>query len=432
MAAGAAAGLAGRADASARPAPPPTVPALGDDFLWGVAMNGFQNEGHTPDSNQFRFMMQRTVELPDHPDSVDFFTHYPADIGLAGGLGARVFSTTIEWARVQPRPGEWDEAGFGFYDRVLDVLAVQGIRPMLVLNQWVHPGWAADRGGWRNPGMVADWLANARTVVRRYADRNPLWVTFGEVGNYVKYEWEDGALDIAEMPVMHERLAQAHNEIYDYIHQVQPGAMVGVSVPFSAGLTESVYNLPVIDRIAGRLDFIGIVQAYTFTPGSLLAQSPLQLSSPVGHLIQPESIYYALDFYARRFPGTPLYVTGNGMFLIDGQARADGYTSADHLRDTAYWLQRAKADGIDVIGYNRWGLTDTFEWGTYALRFGLYSVDVRTDPTLTRHPTPAVDAYRTLIRDGGVPTDYRPVRALVDCNLAETPVSCTDPVTVPR
>ncbi|MFD7844018.1 family 1 glycosylhydrolase [Nocardia sp. NPDC059764] len=432
MAAGVAAGLGGAGVARARPAPPPTVAPLGEDFLWGVSMTGFQSEGHAPDSNQFRFMMKYDAELRERPDSVDFHTRYPEDVGLAGGLGVRVFSTTIEWARVQPRPGEWDEAGFAFYDRVLDALAAQGIRPMLVLSQWVHPGWAADRGGWRNPGMVEDWLANARKVVERYASWDPLWITFGEVGNYVKYEWEDGALDIAEMPVMHERLARAHNAIYDHIHQVQPGARVGMSVPFSAGLTESVYNLPVVDRIADRLDYLGIVQAYTFTPQSLLAQSPLRWSSPVEHLVQPESIYYALDFYARRYPGKPLYVTGNGMFLIDGQPRADGYSPADQLRDTAYWLQRARADGIDVIGYNRWGLTDTFEWGTYALRFGLYSVDVRTDPALTRRATPAADAYRGLIRDGGVPADYRPVRALVDCNLAETPVSCTDPLTVPR
>ena len=43
-------------------------------------------------------------------------------------------------------------------------------------------------------------------------------------------------------------------------------------------------------------------------------------------------------------------------------------------------MQRAKADGINVIGYNYWSITDNYEWGSYTPRFGLYTVDVRTDP----------------------------------------------------
>jgi beta-glucosidase len=44
-----------------------------------------------------------------------------------------------------------------------------------------------------------------------------------------------------------------------------------------------------------------------------------------------------------------------------------------------------------------WSLTDNYEWGSYRPRFGLYSVDVVGDPTLTRVPTDAVETYRDVI-----------------------------------
>jgi beta-glucosidase len=44
-----------------------------------------------------------------------------------------------------------------------------------------------------------------------------------------------------------------------------------------------------------------------------------------------------------------------------------------------------------------WSLTDNYEWGSFRPRFGLYSVDVVGDPTLTRVPTDAVETYRDVI-----------------------------------
>ncbi|HVT35802.1 MAG TPA: family 1 glycosylhydrolase, partial [Nevskiaceae bacterium] len=73
-------------------------------------------------------------------------------------------------------------------------------------------------------------------------------------------------------------------------------------------------------------------------------------------------------------------------------------------------IARARDENhVDVRGYYHWSLTDNFEWGKYGPRFGLYTVDVLTDPRLQRKPTAAVDAYRQIIRDGGVPAGYRPL-----------------------
>ncbi|MEU2251667.1 family 1 glycosylhydrolase [Nocardia xishanensis] len=408
-----------------------TVVPFGNEFLWGVASSGFQSEGYAPESNWTRYIDSGAAG-DEYPNSVDFVNHYASDIDLAARLGVRVYRIGIEWARLQPEPGIWDASAFRFYDDVIARIVAAGMRPMLTLDHWVYPGWASDRGGWRNPDMVEDWLANMRKVVNRYASRNPLWVTFNEPAAYVGTELRIGAITADEAPAMLDRMAQAHKTIYDTIHRAAPNAQVTSNLGYVAG-AETEVNQPMVDRIADKLDFIGVDYYFAVLPESGQSvqggsnQGPAIWELP----IRTEGIYYALRHYSRLFPDRPLYVVENGMPTENGLPRADGYTRSEHLRDTVYWLQRAKADGIDVVGYNYWSLTDNYEWGSYTPRFGLYTVDVRTDPTLARQPTDAVETYRTIIRSGGVPANYRPTRPPAECALVDPPESCDQTIGLP-
>ncbi|WP_369636340.1 family 1 glycosylhydrolase [Nocardia sp. JMUB6875] len=407
---------------------PTTVPSLGPDFLWGVAMAGFQSEGRAPDSNWSRYA--NSGKAPDrYGNSVDFYDRYAEDIDLAAGMGLKVFRLSIEWARVQPQPGTWDEAGFQFYDKVIRKIRAAGMRPMLTLDHWVIPGWEADRGGWKNQGMVADWLTNMRKVVDRYAADDPLWVTINEPMGYVAQSIQIGDIGLGDALPMFDRLVQAHDGIYDYIHQRQPGAKVTSNVaqyPIVQELTDMLFA----DRIKDKMDYIGIDFYYgaslTHLPTTALLGDELWKNA-----IEPEGIYYDLRTYTEKFPGLPIYVVENGLPTENATPRSDGYTRADHLRDTVYWIQRAKADGIPVMGYNYWSLTDNYEWGSYAPRFGLYTVDAKTDPTLTRRPTDAVPAFKTITAQGGVPADYRPTRKPAFCSIILPLESCLRPVSVP-
>ncbi|MBL1077081.1 glycoside hydrolase family 1 protein [Nocardia sp. 2] len=403
---------------------------LGADFLWGVAASGFQSEGHAPDSNWTRYI-ENNPDWDRFEDSVDFRSKYPNDIALAAGLGAKVFRIGIEWARLQPTADTWDESGFAFYESVVDAIISAGMHPMLTLDHWTYPAWALEQGGWRNAGMVDQWLANARLVVDRFASRNPVWVTINEPVAYIMHEVRQNDTDPGQML---DRVAQAHNSIYDYIHQVQPDALVTSNVGYVAG-AEAEVNGPLMDRIGDKLDFIGVDYYFGYEPPKSAVSQPDGSLPPAAGMwelpVRPEGIYYALQHYSHRFPGKPLWIIENGMPTEDGKPRADGYTRSQHLRDTVYWLQRAKADGINIVGYNYWSITDNYEWGSYTPRFGLYTVDVRNDPALTRRPTEAVDTYRQIIAASGVPRGYSPIRALSDCGLVDPPASCEYPLAIP-
>ncbi|GAA1482802.1 family 1 glycosylhydrolase [Gordonia sinesedis] len=413
-------GTAGHASAV-----PPRPAALPADFAWGVSSSGFQSEGSSPDSNWTRYIA-RTPTAGRVGTSVDFRHRYATDIELARALGARVYRIGIEWARVEPRPGVVDRRELAYYDDVLRRIVAAGMRPMITLDHWVYPGWMASRGGWVDPRMPDRWLRNARMVVDRFAWYRPLWITINEPTAYLVQEMRTGGLPPAAAPVMLDRLVAVHRAIYDYIHRRQSGARVSSNLAYLP-TAEPFVDRGFLDRVRDRLDFVGVDYYYGATPADPSAVNALLerqwLATPAA-----DGIYYALRDLHRRYPRLPLYVVETGMPTRDGAQRPDGYRRADHLRDLVYWVQRARGEGIPVIGLNYWSLTDNYEWGSYTPRFGLYTVDVESDRSLRRRPTDAVDAYRAITAANGVPGEYRPSRPAQTCSLVAAPASCTEPV----
>ncbi|MGC4932187.1 family 1 glycosylhydrolase [Gordonia sp. DT30] len=402
------------------------VAPLPGDFMFGVSSSGFQSEGYSPDSNWRRYSADPANTKDRVGNSVDFFHRYREDIDRARDLGTNVYRIGIEWARVEPRPGFFDPQALAFYDNVIAAIRAAGMRPMLTLDHWVYPGWLVDRGGWRNADTTNLWLTYARHIVDRYAPADPMWITFNEPLMYGYNEVSTGGLSPADLPMFYDKLVTAHRTIYDYIHARQPRAMVTSNSAYIPA-AEPVIDTTFHDRVADKVDFMGLDYYYTVAPTETSAWNALtgdMWKAP----INADGLYYSLRFYARHYPGKPLYVVESGMPTENGKPRPDGYRRGDHLRDLVYWLQRAHQDGIPVIGYNYWSLTDNYEWGSYTPRFGLYTVDVKTDPALTRRLTDAVAAYHDLIAGHGNAANYRPTRPPTTCSLIDVPSSCIEPV----
>ncbi|HEY0339531.1 MAG TPA: family 1 glycosylhydrolase, partial [Steroidobacteraceae bacterium] len=67
--------------------------------------------------------------------------------------------------------------------------------------------------------------------------------------------------------------------------------------------------------------------------------------------------------------------------------RRDNLTRSRYLREHVRVVSRLVEQGQPLVGYLHWSLCDNYEWGSFAPRFGLYSLDYTVYPT--RH---AVDA----------------------------------------
>lgn len=219
-------------------------------------------------------------------------------------------------------------------------------------------------------------------------------------------------------------MAKAHRAGYEAAHRADPQAMVTTNEAFLPAVT-GITDMMLLNRVADAVDYIGIDYYYGVALNNLTAIHAA--SADFGAVRpQPEGVYEAIQHFGKAFPEKPIYIVENGMPTSNG-VRADGVTKAQFLRDTVFWLQRAVADGYNVIGYNHWSLVDNYEWGDYTARFGLYQVDVLTDPSLSRTATSGVEAYREVIAAHGVPTGYQPVLPQGFCSLATIPDTCLRP-----
>lgn len=388
------------------------------DFHWGVATSGYQSEGDAPPSNWSAYDDAKEPYL----NSVDFRHRYAEDIANAASLGVDTFRFGIEWARVEPQPGVFDAGELAYYDDVIAEIRSHGMKPMITLSHWVHPQWFVDQGAWGATEAVDRFVDYATRIVDRYAGDDVSWITFNEPFIYLQHELTEtrGLPALLSTVALPAKLVKAHNLVYDVIHDRDPDALVSSNVAYIPGVE------PVLDGVflkKMKTDFLGIDYYY----GAAL-DNPTAVNAFTGEFWKikyaPEGLYYALKLYAKRFPGKPIWIIENGMATDNGSPRPDGYTRSQHLRDHIYWMQRAMAEGVPVIGYNYWSITDNYEWGSYRPRFGLWTVDAATDPALTRTPTDGVATYTDVIADGGVASDYEPVLKPGLCNIDDLVTSC--------
>lgn len=381
--------------------------AFPSDFIWGVSASGYQSEGGNVDSNWDRY----NAATPSHDrygTSVDFRHRYREDVQLAKEMGVNTFRIGINWARVEPRKGQFDETELAYYDDLIRAMKEAGIAPLITLDHFVYPGWVADQGAWTNPQTVADFVAFSRLIAERHHRDVKLWLTFNEAAFFMIIEWKYRKMKWAQVRAMSRHVVSAHRQVYDLIHALDASAMVSSNIVWAG---EGLKSLALqrftdwlfLDRVTDKIDCMAIDYYYRGLTKEVLEGRTWE-ADPC-----PSGLGRALRKLAKRHPRLPLLVAENGMPTKDASPRTDGVRREDALRDCVYWVQRVRSEGVNVIGYMYWSLTDNFEWGHYGPRFGLYTVDVLTDPELKRVPTAAVAAYRGVIRASGVPDDYRPV-----------------------
>ena len=382
------------------------IKPLPESFIWGVSASGYQSEGGHVDSNWDRYNAE-TPKQDRYGLSVDFRHRYREDIALAGQLGVNTFRIGINWARVEPREGEFDETELAYYDDVLRTMRALGIEPLITLDHFVYPGWIDRQGGWTNPKTRDRFIRYCDLIARRYHSQVRLWLTFNEAGFFIMIEKKYRKLDRSGVRTMSAHLIAAHRDVYDLIHALRPDAMVSSNIVccgegalswFLQRYTDRLF----LDGVIDKLDCIAIDYYYRGITLKLLKGRMWECD------LAPDGLYRALKRYAKKYPRLPVLIAENGMPTLNAEPRADGVTRSQALQDCVYWTQRAHADGVAVIGYMYWSLTDNFEWGSYGPRFGLYTVEVLTDPALARVPTDAVETYRNIIRERGVSASHRP------------------------
>lgn len=405
--------LAAPAVASVEPAPLGSQP-----FWWGVTLAGYQNDGGMAGSDWYDY--EKTGVLPERSGrGADFRGHMDEDLDHAQSLGLNAFRTSIEWARLEPREGYYDPAEVAYVHRLLNGLKKRGMAPVITLYHFATPEWADvpdENGlaGWESPRMVAAFERYVDFVAREFGKDIAAYLTFNEpssvlLGGYMTgfippHRW--GALALARAT---RNILLAHEQAYDIIHARQPNALVSCPdynclLPVLGGVDWTpgrwfAQALPTETDWDGRkrpryLDFVTV---HYYGTNHAFSSYPIQPWRWSGN---PQHLEHILRVYQHAFH-LPILIAENGFATEDHKPRADGWTRESYLVSHIAAIEHARAQGVPVMGYMYWTLTDNYEWGSYTPRFGLWSVECRSGD-LTRHETPAAAVYREIVHHNGV------------------------------
>lgn len=360
------------------------------NFLWGAATSAHQTEGNNVNSDWWAL-----EHRPDSPcvepsgDACDSYHRYSEDIAIAADLGLNSYRFGLEWARIEPAPGEFSLAELDHYRRMVDKTRAAGLEPFLTLQHFTIPQWFAKEGGWRQVD-AADRFARYCNFVLPLLEGVEYVATINEpnIASCLSRLQTSGTMQTAGLPdpdiAVSDGLTAAHRAGRDVVKSVA-GTKVGWTIATQSfqpvdGAEEETrqYAYERETRFltaAADDDWIG-VQAYTRT--RVGTEGPLPIPDEAertsnGWEYWPPAAASGIREVLRHAPGVPILVTENGIATEDDARRID------YVRDALDAIRGLIEEGIDIRGYFYWSLLDNFEWGSgYAPRFGLVSVDRRT------------------------------------------------------
>jgi beta-glucosidase len=399
------------------------------DFLWGAATSAHQVEGGNRWNDWWE--LEQEGRLPHR--SADACRHYElfeSDFDLAKSLGHNAHRLSIEWSRIEPQPGAWDDAALDHYAAVIAALRRRRLEPVMTLHHFTNPAWFAHQGGWTRSDSVAQFVRYVEVVAARFAGDVRYWLTINEPTVYVKHayvvcDWPPcGRRSWRKAAQALRNLCRAHTAAHAILHRHRSDAMVGFAhnVPYvvacrpgsladrsAARLRDFVLNRLVF-RLFGHsprqvMDFIGVNyysrQIVRWRP-ALGAASAFGGECTADHHQAPRTfttlgweVYAAgLARVLRRLAryGLPLMVTENGIATTDEDQRTQ------FLQDHVRALADAGREGIPLLGYLYWTLMDNYEWNSgHTAQFGLAATDFGTQQ---RSPRPAARLFRTICKTG--------------------------------
>lgn len=451
-----------------------SAPATGHEFpkgfLWGSATASYQVEGAVNEDGRgpsiwdtFSRIPGKVVNNATGDVADDHYHRYKEDVQLMKALGVKAYRFSIAWPRVFPQgSGTPNPKGLDFYNRLVDELLANDIKPFATLYHWDLPQALQDNGGgWESRDTSKAFADYAGYVAEHLSDRVKHFFTINEFGAFVELGYRIG-IHAPGLKLPPGRFNQTrHHAVLGHGLAVQairakakPGTRIGLAenMTICAPVIETPQHIEAATRATRELNaqYMTVIQEgkYTdaylaaagpnapkFTPEDLkIISSPLDFvginiytptyvradSSPLGftvvphptsypHMaswwlsIGPEALYWGPRHVAKIWNVKEIYITENGCSSSDVPAADGTVYDTDRvmfLRNYLTQLQRATADGVPVHGYFLWSLMDNFEWADgYTNRFGLHYVDYASQK---RTPKLSAAFYREVISRNAV------------------------------
>jgi beta-glucosidase len=400
-----------------------------EGFRWGAATASYQVEGGIENCDWAEAARKGFVPLCGR--ACDHYRRFEADFDIAKSLGHTAHRFSVEWARIEPEAGKFDEKAIAHYRDVLRALQVRGITPYVTLWHFTLPLWFSQSGGFERKDSPEIFARYCSYVVERLSDLCEHFSTINEPNVWAGHGWiygawppfkrgrilwkklgkEDGTTEKVGATARHsnifryfaveKHLAAGHCQAYGLIKAHSPQVKVSV-----------VKHVRVFLSVGGfwnnlKAQFMQYVQTYRFMNAvheccdeialnyyrrTIFGDTKVYPKTDMGWTIFPEGIYYALKILHRY--KKPIFVAEAGL--------AD---ENDAMRETYIKTQvestwRAIQEGVDVRGHMYWSLLDNYEWALgFEKRFGLVAVNY---DTLERTVRPSAYVYKKICEENRV------------------------------
>ena len=277
------------------------------NFLWGVSTSSYQVEGGisnndwdfftrneqikkriskiTKPSRIYKGNSQINLEPAGNAVQSWLPQYYLRDLVLAKKLGLNSFRISIEWSRIEPQKGLWDNKAINQYKQMIISMHKIGLNPIITLNHialplWIltpptefkkkifqyflfspfrelplgepvkdDPFWSSLRG-WENTETVDEYIQYVIKIVSEFKDQVDYWITLGEPiasiigGGYLAGIWPPGFfLDGNRTKIVLHNLIEAHVKAYNVIHEIDDSDADGDGISKKVGFTHLMLSI---------------------------------------------------------------------------------------------------------------------------------------------------------------------------------------------
>ncbi len=394
------------------------------DFLWGAATASYQVEGGIENCDWAKAAQEGKV--PVCGKACDHYNRYEEDFDIAKDLGHNAHRFSVEWARIEPEEGVFNEKEIEHYRNVLRALRERGITSLVTLWHFTLPLWFSESGGWERKDAPEIFAKYCAYVVERFGDLCENYSTINEPIVYSSNGWVRGIwppffkfsiiskagiikpkLEMKERAKenktsvfvylkIRRRLAQAHNAAYSEIKKIKNSANISIVKnvivfdsnknlfnKIKAKLLNYHWTYSFMNKVVKKCDSIGLNYYFYKKFGDRKKYNKTDMDWD----IVPEKIEKAILMLSRY--KKDIYVAEAGI----ADAR-DKYRS-DYISETVNGIKKALSKGADVRAFCYWSLLDNYEWAAgFGEKFGL--VEINYD-TLERKVRPSAYVYKKII-----------------------------------
>lgn len=407
---------------------------LKNNMLLGVASSALQIDGGRTDSSWHDWYLRGHIKDGADPGvATGHWERWREDILLMHSMGIETYRFSVDWARVEPEEGVFDENAIAHIKEELMLMLGLGIKPLITLHHFSEPMWFVKKGGWESYENIRSFLLYVEKMIKSLGHLANEYITINEpnvysFNAYMHGSWPPGKKNASLALEVMNNMAAAHIKSYRLIHDIRRNmgfrdSKVSFTIQLKVFQPQNRYNPGHVAAVAMNEKLFQSLIARAMVTGEF--KKPLKNNGRARRGVYCD--FYAVDYYTRatltstgesnRFrchkndlgreiypeglvkccrellelSPMSIYITANGVCDLSDSFRS---------RFIYEQLKVIKESQLPIKRYYYWCFNDCFEWtdGNFA-RFGLVHTDF---DTLERKIKSSGEFYKKMIENHGV------------------------------